>query len=220
MYRISFDFWPQDNLYPYDPARETEIFILGVSVKSARAQPLPESAFRMTHFRANRSYRKHFLKDIAEPYGQLMRAHGNLRPLGKQLLTTKIAEKYRTVTVHRIVAPISRIITETQDAEAMEAAAQLESFLSEMFGATIPHHASDSGPETVANAFFLRTNDSLDGFIVNAKDGVVHVEGGSAGQIRKGLSTYFDRNGWTSLTTTDRHSPNRHPNRLLHEFVL
>jgi len=221
IHKMSIDFWPQDNLYPYNQSVDTEIVFLGLEVKNYNTFNRNDNSIAMTHFRPNFSPRREILRDISEPYTRLMISNDNLEPLAKNFMLTKITEQYRTVTVHRIVSPISRIITEANDTEAIDAALQLKSFIAKAFGKNMPHLVVGKDEhQAIANSFFLRKKDNIDGYYVHAKHGAVRVEGKTRELILKGVSQYFEQNALPGRGILGN-SPGPHKSdSLLHEFIL
>ena len=220
IHKITIDFWPQDNLYPYKKTRDTEIVFQGIEVKNSFAPLRLDNALALTHFRSNMSPRKDILRDITEPYSRLMASEETLQPLAQNMMPTRITEKYRTVTVHRVVSPISRIITEAHDTDAKTAAAHVKSLIAASFGKTLPHEiTSETQPEGDTNSMFLRRNERIDGFCIEAKQGRVTVEGKSEKHILEGVQRYFDLN---SMPASGKSSIHPHPDGsdvMIHEFV-
>ncbi len=221
MSAISLDFWPQDNLYPYPHATDTEIALKGLEASNCSPFDTTEDGLAMTHFRTNRSFMKDVLRDIEPAYAQVMRSDNRLEPLGKNLISTKIAEKYRTVTVHRIVSPISRIVTEAGDDQAGQVVTPLGTYLKSAFDIALPHHvvgANSSGSQ--GNAFCLSKNQYSRGYFVRAANGVVCLNGDNKDSFFDGISAYMTATGFVPnmLSTSTRSEVDRAC--LFHELVL
>ena len=220
--RILFDFWPQDNLYPYPQATDTEIVLKGFEASNSTPFDGSENGLAMTHFRTNRSFMKDFLRDIGPAYAQVMRSDSRFEPLDKHLISTKIAEKYRTVTVHRIVSPISRIITETGEALAAQLVPRFRAHLKSNFDIALPHNVVTANcRESQTNAFCLSENQYSGGYSVRAADGVVRLDGKNEESLSKGLSRYLTANGFAPfLLSGNTRSAVDNETGLFHEFVF
>lgn len=217
IYNISFDFWPQDNVYPYPPARDVDIRITGIELTHGHPFPDRRPSLRMTHFRTNRSSRKDVLQAVAGPYMQLIHSRKDLSPLGQNYVMANTAEKFRTVTPHRIVSPITRLVTETHDSEAAAAVPRIQVFLSEGWGLSLPHEIAGNGDDG-ANSVVLQVNDQMDGFRVEASNGRVRVVGRTKEHLFMGFKEYLSRNG-ISLGSSERNAANgRDSDYMLHEF--
>ena len=148
---IGFDFWPQDNFYPYPKAQDTDVIVLGLEMKNhgpaAASLPYQGKALWMSHFRPNIPHgSSSAFKDIAARY----RAHTGRKTDYDAILgdyrVRWISERYRSFTEQRIVSPVFAIVTgRSQVHEISEAAQIMQKSLEQTFGVRLPIDPPESG---------------------------------------------------------------------------
>ena len=126
--KIAIDIWPQDNIYPYPPARDTEVTLFSLEASNTRPSPqrLPHKgkAIWLSQFRSNLPLGMNVPPDLLKRTGQ---AGGIERETHK-------GDPTRSFTEDCAVSPIYAIATAGAGHDEQAAAQALQRELEKVFG--------------------------------------------------------------------------------------
>ena len=218
LHRISLDVWPQDNYYPYPPAKDTEITLFGMTASNQdpEIEKLPHrgQAIWLSQFRPNLPRGVAVQRSLYDQYLQRQR----YKHVGLDYGSRWISERFRTFTEHRIVSPMFTIVVSNPATPAEQLAAErLQDHLEKMFGVRLPVRSADTGAADWAeNAILLGrqacvtagriTDDELrdvgpGGFAINAYQGRIAIAGTDDAGTRAGVLRYVEDHGAQVLRT-------------------
>jgi len=207
--RVGIELWPQDNFWPFPPAEDTQITLLGLEVANRRPAPdrLPRrgKAVWLSQFRANVPHAIAVPREA--PGAQTPRPKSSVPDRGGR----QLQEAFRTFTENRAVSPIYAIVTSPAASELeMSAARRMQELLARLTGVTLPINPPglDAGPH-VGNVILLgqaakaagRVTDlelgyaGSQGFAIHACDGRIAIAGPDAAGTAHGVARFLEDHG-------------------------
>jgi len=210
--RISLDIWPQDNYYPYPPAKDAEITLFGMTASNQDPEieklPHRRQAVWLSQFRPNLPRGVVVPRSLYDQYLQRQR----YKHVGLDYGSRWISERFRTFTEHRAVTPIFSIaVSNPTAASERRAAEHLQICLEKMLGVRLPVRSADAAPGDWAdNAILLGrqacltsgriTDDELryvgpGGFVINAYQGRIAIAGPDDAGTTAGVLRYLEDHG-------------------------
>ena len=235
---IAVQVWPQDNDWPYPPAGDAEVTMLGLEATNHLAEPasLPSrpAAIWMTHFRANQPHNvSNTLGDTRGAYAELMREHPDTHKAVNYLGGR--GESFRTWTPHRIVSPVFAVLTDDTPG-ATDAAETMQRYLEKMYGVKLPINPAKMavGPDA-GNAIILGRKAALaagrvteaelahvgpEGFVIRARDGRIVIAGADDAGTRYGAVRYLEDLGARFPIPGACETVPSLKGKFLHELVL
>jgi hypothetical protein len=223
---VTLDIWPQNLFYPYPDTQDVNLLLLGLRLD--HEMPTPESlphrgkAIWMTHFRPNIPHAERGIESMA---------------VGLKYMHSSRSERFRSSTPHRLLSPISAIVTHpTNHPAGASTVAKLQRSLRTAYGITLPVlNRPQQAQPPLSNAFFVGPmaaltrdqvnfndrDDAADGFVIVARNGRIAISGNSWEETRKGVDAYLNRHGIYSPSQAMSQSSSLVKTPLfLHEFYL
>lgn len=215
---LTLDVWPQNLFYPYPKTHDTDLLLLGLTLnhRPPTPQTLPHrgKVIWMSHFRPNVPHAKTGVQNTG---------------IGLRYLPRSQNERFRSSTPHRILSPISAIVTAPPNRVLpADAAARLQRRLKTAYGVELPVRKPFQGQTPVRNAIFLgptaaTAHDRMhvkdlddvgrDGFVIRARNGAIAIAGHAREATWNGVSTYLQHHGIHPQSPIKR-------SLFLHEFYL
>ncbi|MGD9496276.1 MAG: DUF4838 domain-containing protein [Armatimonadota bacterium] len=214
---IGIDFWPQDNFFPYSPAQDVRITLLGITATNLEPGPgdLPHGREAV--------WLRHFRPDI--PHGVSRYGGGpplvgyeHLRGQGQALDYGRYtSQAFRTSTERGTLTPIFALVTAPGASEVeREAAERLAEYLQRGYGVRLPVNppglmpAPELGNVAVvgrdaALACGAVTPEELEfvgpqGFVIRARDGRIVIAGADEAGTRYGVARLLEEQGMRFVT--------------------
>ncbi|NLF71233.1 MAG: DUF4838 domain-containing protein [Candidatus Anammoximicrobium sp.] len=236
LHRISLDIWPQDNDYPYPPAKDTDVtlFSMTASNHDPQIEKLPHrgQAIWLCQFRPNLARGVAVPRTLYDQYLQRQR----YKHVGLDYGSRWISERFRTFTEHRAVTPIFAIVVSDPATPAQRHTAEhLQTCLEKTFGVRLPVRSAEAAAGDWAdNAILLDrqacvasgriSDDELryvgpGGFLINAHQGRIAIAGPNDAGTMAGVLRYLEDHGARFFEPQRTVLPD-HRSEFLHELYL